>query len=85
MTCICYNFYEYLGLCAHTITVCRFKTVDLYAYFHFVYLVKFYRKTYHSPIKPISIEDLTSDLDLLSPKFYKLCGRLKTKRVKKNV
>ena len=84
MTCTCHNFYEYSGPCAHAITACRFETVDPYAYFYFAYLVRSYRKTYHSPIKPISIEDLASDPDLLLPKLCKLRGRPKTKRVRKN-
>ena len=63
---------------------CRFETVDPYAYFHFAYSVRSYRKTYHSPMKPISIEDLASDPDLLLPKLCKLPGRPKTKGVKEN-
>ena len=83
MTCTCYNFYEYFGLCAHVITACRFEVIDLYTYFHFVYLVKSYHKTYYTLIKPIFIKDLTLDSDLYLPKLYKLYGRPKTKRVKK--
>ena len=45
-TCTCGNFYEYSGPCAHAITACRFETVDLYAYFRFVYLITSYQKTY---------------------------------------
>ena len=84
MTCTCHNFYKYSGPCAYIITAYRFKTVDLYTYFYFMYLVRSYRKTYYTSIKPISIEDLALDLDLLLPKLCKLCGRPKIKRVKKN-
>ena len=48
-----------------------------------MYLVRFYYKTYYTPIKPISIEDLALDPDLYLPKLYKLYKQLKTKRVKK--
>ena len=83
MTCTCHNFYEYSGPCAHAITACRFKAADPYTYFHFAYSVRSYRKTYYTPMKPISIEDLASDPDLHPPKLCKLRGRPKTKRVKK--
>jgi hypothetical protein len=36
-----------------------------------------------SPIKPISIEDLPSDPNILPPKPGKLRGQLKTKRIRK--
>ena len=83
MTYICYNFYEYFGLYVYIITVCKFKTVDLYIYFYFVYSVKSYYKTYYTPIKLISIKDLTLDLNLYLLKLCKLYRRPKTKRVKK--
>ena len=84
MLCTCGNFFEYLGLCAHVITACKFETVDPYAYFHFVYSVRFYYKTYQSPIKPVLIEDLALDPNILPPKLCKLRGRPKTKRIRKN-
>ena len=83
MTCICYNFYEYSGPYTHVIIAYRFKAVNLYTYFYFIYLVRFYHKTYYTLIKSISIEDLASDFDLYLLKLYKLCKRLKTKRVRK--
>jgi hypothetical protein len=83
-TCTCHNFYEYSGPCAYAITACRFKAVDPYTYFHFAYLTRSYRKTYQIPMKPISIEDLALDPDILPPKPCKLRGRPKTKRIRKN-
>ena len=83
ITCIYHNFYKYFGLYTYTITACRFKVVDLYIYFYFMYLVRFYYKTYYILIKPIFIKDLVLDLDLYLLKLYKLRERLKTKRGKK--
>ena len=83
MTYTCYNFYKYSGLCVYIITAYRFKAVDLYTYFYFMYSVRSYHKTYYTLIKPISIEDLTLNPDLYLPKFCKLRGQPKTKRVKK--
>ena len=84
MLCTCGNFFKYSGPCAHAITACKFETVDPYAYFHFAYSVRSYRKTYQSPIKPVSIEDLASDPDILPPKLCKLREQPKTKRIRKN-
>ena len=50
----------------------------LNAYFHWTYTIRSYRKTYHVPIKGISIKDLPSGLNILPPKLGKLRGRLKT-------
>lgn len=83
-TCTCHNFHEYSGPCAHAITACRYEIKDPYAYFHWAYTVRSYRKTYHTPMKPVSIEDLASDPDLLPPEPCKLRGRPKTKRIRKN-
>jgi hypothetical protein len=67
-----------------SVTACRFETVDPYAYFYFAYSIRSYRKTYQITIKPISIEGLASDPDLLPPKPCKLRGWPKTNRIRKN-
>ena len=84
MTCTCYSFYEYSGPCTHAITACRYEIEDPYTYFHWAYTIRSYRKTYHIPMKPISIEDLAPHPNVLPPKLRKLRGRPKTKRVRKN-
>ena len=82
-TCTCLNFDEYAGPCAHAISACRFEIEDLYLYFHPGYTIRSYRKTYHIPMKLISIEGLSSDPDVYPPKLRKLRGRPKTKRIRK--
>ena len=77
------NFREYSGPCTHAITACRYEIEDPYAYFHWAYTIRSYRKTYYIPMKPISIEDLPLDSDILPPKLSKLRGRLTSKRVRK--
>ena len=77
------NFHEYLGPCTHAITACRFEAEDPYLYFHWAYGIRAYRKTYYNPMMPVLIEDLASDPEIYSPKLGKLCGRPKTKRIRK--
>ena len=77
------NFQEYLGPCTHAITACRFEAEDPYLYFHWAYIIRSYRKTYHNPMMPVSIEDLASDTNIHPPKLGKLRGRLKTKIIRK--
>ena len=74
MTYTCYNFYKYSGLYVYIIIAYRFKTIDLYTYFHFAYSIRSYRKTYYIFIKSISIKDLALDFDLFLLKLYKLRG-----------
>ena len=82
---ICENFFEYSRLYTYIIIACKFEIVDLYTYFYFIYLIRSYRKTYQSLIKPVLIEDLALDPDILLLKLYKLCRQPKIKRIKKNV
>ena len=84
MFCIYRNFFEYLGLYTYVITAYKFETIDLYTYFYFVYLIRFYCKIYQSSIKLVLIKDLALDLNILSLKFCKLRKQLKTKRIRKN-
>lgn len=50
---------------------------------HWAYTIRSYLKTCHVPMKPISMEDLPSDPNILPPKFGKLHGRPRTKRIRK--
>jgi hypothetical protein len=82
-TCTCTNFYQYAGPYTHAITACRFEAEDPYVYFNWAYRIRSYRKTYHNPIMPVSIEDLPSHPNVYPPKLIKLPRRPKTKRIRK--
>jgi hypothetical protein len=68
-TCDCQNFQEYLAPCAHAIIACKYAAEDPFNYICQKYTVNMYWKTYSHFLKPLSIENLPSDLSITFP-FY---------------
>jgi hypothetical protein len=81
--CSCGNFWEYHGPCAYTIAACRFESTDPYKHFSKVYTVKLYQRTYEVAMPPLSIENLSSDPNILPPLIIKKRGRPREKWIRK--
>jgi hypothetical protein len=65
--CDCTNFWEYESPCTHAIIACRHQGEDPYKHMNPRHTVMAYRATYQHFLKPMSIENLPSDPNILPP------------------
>jgi hypothetical protein len=82
-TCECGQFYEYQTACKHALIAIQHAKEDPYIYVFGAYKTETYRTTYSKQLMPISIQDLTPDLEVKPPIQVKQRGRPKTKRIRK--
>lgn len=66
-TCECGQFYEYQTACKHALIAIQHAKEDPYIYVFGAYKSKMYRTTYSKQLMPISIQDLTPDLEVKPP------------------
>ena len=66
-TCDCTNFREYSSPCTHAIAACKYATEDPFEHVDWIYTTETLKKTYSYFLKPISIENLTSNEAIQPP------------------